>query len=111
MRFTRGLLIIIVVIGSFWLYEIEKNSSESGTVKQFELVVFEYGNGHWAYDIYEDSSLLIRQYQYPAISGIHPFKSKAEATKIGEIVLEKMRSGGPPVLNPDDFLSKGMSDE
>jgi hypothetical protein len=57
----------------------------------------------WGYEIYVDKKLYIKQAFIPAVSGIHPFKTKDDAMKTGKLVLHKITHGKLPTLTLEEL--------
>ncbi|MBO9151036.1 DUF4907 domain-containing protein [Chitinophaga sp. GCM10012297] len=53
----------------------------------------------WAYRITHKGKPLIYQENIPAIPGLHPFKSRNDAQRTGELVLNKLENHAHPALS------------
>ncbi|WP_346318695.1 DUF4907 domain-containing protein [Chitinophaga sp. YIM B06452] len=53
----------------------------------------------WAYRITQKGKPLIFQEHIPAIPGYHPFKSRDDAQRTGQLVLSKLKSRRSPSLS------------
>lgn len=68
--------------------------------------VFYTENVGWGYQIYDGTTLLLKQVYIPAIQGNHAFDSKGAAEKTANFVLEKIASGiFPPTLSVNELDS------
>jgi hypothetical protein len=50
----------------------------------------------WGYDILKDNKMLIHQTSIPSIGGNGGFKSKSDAEKVAQLVIEKLKKGDMP---------------
>jgi hypothetical protein len=77
----------------------EQNATKiNATVKTFHT-----GLG-WGYDVYRNDSIYIHQEYMPAVEGRKGFATEAEAKKIGDLVLEKMKKNDLPVVTVEEIL-------
>ncbi len=54
----------------------------------------------WGYDLYVDGKRSIHQPHIPAIAGNNPFKTQADAQRVGDLAALKMRAGmGLPTIS------------
>lgn len=74
------------------LFIITRFTKKAKRPDQIELSVktFQTGIG-WGYDIYTNDSLYIHQEYIPAIEGRKGFVTEADAKKIGDLAMEKMK--------------------
>lgn len=71
----------------------------------FELKIIELDQG-WGYEIFKDSSLLIRQKNIPAVQGVHAFQTEEEANRMGMFVMNKIKEGFfPPSVTVSEIDS------
>lgn len=61
----------------------------------FNIRLITSGEG-WGYQITQNESLIINQPMIPAVSGNHPFITKDEAQRVGELVVKKLNQGKRP---------------
>ncbi|MBX2826574.1 MAG: DUF4907 domain-containing protein [Flavobacteriaceae bacterium] len=57
----------------------------------------------WYYEIYQNNQLIIKQKHIPGVKGIQHFKSKEEAWKVAEVVLEKLEKGDSPSVSKKEL--------
>ena len=58
----------------------------------------------WCYDIYADNRLMIHQSSAPALPGNQGFKTKADAEKVAQLVISKIKKGEmPPTVSVEEL--------
>ena len=58
----------------------------------------------YGYDIYADGKLMIHQPSIPAMPGNDGFKTKADATKVAQLVIDKIKKGEmPPTVSIEEL--------
>jgi hypothetical protein len=63
----------------------------------------------YCYDIFADGRLLIHQPSAPGLPGNKGFKSKGDATKVAQLVIEKIKKGEmPPSVTKDELKTLGV---
>ena len=61
-------------------------------------------NNSWGYDIYVDNKLMIHQPTVPAMPGNEGFKTKADAEKVAQLVISKIKNGEmPPSVSKEEL--------
>jgi hypothetical protein len=61
-------------------------------------------NHTFCYDIYADGRLLIHQSSIPAMAGNEGFKTKADAEKVAQLVVDKIKKGEmPPTVSIEEM--------
>lgn len=61
-------------------------------------------NNTYSYDVFMNDKLFIHQPSIPALPGNNGFKTKQEATKVAELVINKIRKGEmPPTITIADL--------
>ncbi|WP_158639445.1 DUF4907 domain-containing protein [Arachidicoccus ginsenosidivorans] len=65
-------------------------------------------DARWGYEIYVKDSLLIRQLSVPAVAGKYGFTSKADAEKIGEMVIRKLKTHQIPSISLEELTKAGV---
>jgi hypothetical protein len=61
-------------------------------------------NHTFCYDVYADSRLLIHQTSIPAMPGNEGFKTKGDAEKVAELVIDKIKKGEmPPTVSIEEL--------
>ncbi|HVY74484.1 MAG TPA: DUF4907 domain-containing protein [Puia sp.] len=69
---------------------------------------FEKPDG-WGYDIYADNKVYIHQDYIPVIQGFHRFKSKEDALRTGNRMIEKIAANQSPGLTWKDIEELGLA--
>lgn len=62
----------------------------------------------WGYSIIIDNKLFIRQDIIPAVEGNQGFATKEDATKVAELVLNKMKNKEKPIVKKEDLKQLGI---
>ena len=58
----------------------------------------------YCYDVFADGKLMIHQSSVPAVPGNQGFKTKADASKVALLVIEKIKKGEmPPTISIDEM--------
>jgi hypothetical protein len=66
----------------------------------------------WGYDIFIDSKLIVHQTNIPALPGNSGFKTEADARKVAELAVVKIRKNiMPPSLSTEELKSVGITAE
>src|SRR5438093_13144845 len=61
-------------------------------------------NNTFCYDVYVDGRLMIHQSSAPGLPGNEGFKTKADAIRVVQLVIDKMRKGEmPPTVSIDEM--------
>jgi hypothetical protein len=61
-------------------------------------------NETYGYDIYADGKLMIHQTSIPALPGNDGFKTKADASKVAQLVIGKIKKGEmPPTVSIEEM--------
>lgn len=63
-------------------------------------------NNTWCYDIYKDKKLFIHQTCVPGFPGNEGFKTKSDAEKVAQLVIEKLKKGEMPPSVTKEELTK-----
>jgi hypothetical protein len=104
-------IITSLVFGLFFVGCANHSKSEtkptvSPNVK-YEITVSENGYG---YKIYMDENLYISQPNIPAMSGTAGFQSEADARKIAELAVSKIKQGiMPPTITTEEIKDNGIT--
>lgn len=93
-------IFLIIGVAAFFACSCKHNGHQGEVY--CEVRPLKTSNG-WGYEIYVDKKLYIKQEYIPAISGVHPFKSKDDAMKTGALVLDKLTHGRVPALTIDEL--------
>lgn len=76
--------------------------------KVIEYVVFETEHGY-GYKIYIDGKLSINQPNIPALQGTAGFESEADASRIAELAVSKIKKGiMPPTITLEELEANGI---
>ena len=62
----------------------------------------------WGYSIIVNNKLYIRQDIIPAVEGNQGFATKEDATKVAELVLNKMKNKEKPIVKKEDLKQFGI---
>ena len=100
-----GLFVFAVTL--FIITRFTNKSKSSGQVA-LSVKTFQTGIG-WGYDIYTNDSLYIHQEFIPAIEGRKGFITEADAKKIGDLAITKMKHNKLPVILVSDLDSCKIS--
>lgn len=108
-----GILLIITIIATILHNPKGPGENISGTsnnilAPSISLKVFMKSENSWGYEVFIDSTRLIYQDVIPCVSGVHHFKSQEEASKCGELVLQKIKSNINPALSLAEIDSLGI---
>lgn len=86
------------------------NRQQSDDLLKVDVVPFELRNkAGWGYEIKVDHKTFIRQESIPAIPGDHPFGSKEDAKKTGELVVRKLIKGSLPSLSAAEVYALSVT--
>ena len=81
------------------------NPSGNSNIK---VSTYKADNG-WGYDIYVDDKLLIHQPDIPALAGNRGFATEADAQRVAELVVGKIRKNiFPPAMTVENLKSVGV---
>ena len=85
------------------------NKPNATVSKAVEYSVFETENGY-GYKIFVDGKLCINQPNIPALPGTAGFDSEADARKIAELAVSKIKQGiMPPTITLDELKANGIT--
>jgi len=62
----------------------------------------------WGYSIFVDNKLFIRQDIIPAVEGNEGFATKDDATKVAELVLNKIKNNEKPIVKKEELKELGI---
>ena len=69
------------------------------------------GENEWGYDVYVDGALLVHQPSIPSLAGNRGFDSEADAQRVAELVVSKIRQNIiPPTVNAEELKRLGVID-
>ena len=106
----RILLIPFIFFACVCCISCEQRKVESPDDKlPLQLTAIQTNNG-WGYEVYVDNKLYIKQENIPGVSGFQYFKTKEDALKIGNLVIEKMKHGKKfPAISLEELESAGIT--
>ena len=82
---------------------IEIGTSASANTK-FTWKIIDAPNHTYGYDVLDDGRLLIHQKSIPAMPGNEGFKTKADASKVAQLVIGKIKKGEmPPTVTIEEM--------
>ncbi|MEP5253818.1 MAG: DUF4907 domain-containing protein [Winogradskyella arenosi] len=101
------LVITVLFVGFFYL----QGAGEKEQINNDQSYVLEVleKDSLWIYEVYEGTSLLIRQEYIPAVKGRQGFKTKEDAQKIGNLVLDKLSENKMPAISIEDLNANAIS--
>lgn len=66
-------------------------------------------DGGFGYDLYVDSTLYVHQVHIPAVNGLFPFATEADAAHVADIAIRKMEEGIiPPTISVEELQAAGI---
>ena len=71
--------------------QADKGSSTTETSFTFKIIVA--ADNTFGYDIFQNNRMVIHQPIIPGTSGAHGFKTKSDAEKVAQLVMQKMKNG------------------
>ncbi len=78
---------------------------------QTEIKIFGQDGG-WGYDVFVNGEKYIHQPAIPAINGLKPFKTEEDATKVAQLVEQKIKGNlMPPTVTMDELQLLGIDME
>jgi len=84
---------LMIFAGLHFMTSCKNDQKTSGDDKlPVKVIAVPSGKG-WGYQVYVDEKLYIDQTNIPAVSGLQTFKTKEDALKIGNLVMDKMKNG------------------
>ena len=88
---------------------VETTISTTKTSKSLTFQIIDAPNKTFGYDISVDGKKLIHQTSIPAVAGIEGFKTAAQAEKVAQFLIEKMKkSDALPAVSPDELKQLGV---
>ncbi len=74
------------------------------TAPQLNYKIIPAPNHTWGYDILKDNKIFIHQPNKPGLPGIEGFRTKADARKVAQLVMAKIKRGEmPPTVSPGEL--------
>ncbi|MBU2938505.1 DUF4907 domain-containing protein [Lacinutrix sp. C3R15] len=78
------------------------------TNSTYSLKLIEKENS-WIYEVYNQEQLYIRQEYIPAVKGKQVFKTKEDAQKVGQVVINKLTNKTLPVVTVAELTNNNIS--
>jgi hypothetical protein len=95
MKFLKIIVVFLFLVSC-------KNKTELG-VKSFK------GNAGWGYTIETNEKIIIKQTMIPTVSQKRSFKNEADALKVGNLVLERIKQNLSPTITKKDLILMEIS--
>lgn len=105
--------ILILLAGGHFLFLNNKNKENTETPNPYansviEANVFQIDDA-WGYDIFIDTHVYIHQPNIPAVGGNEGFKTREDAEKVADLVIEKIKNNIlPPTVSPEELRGLGI---
>src|SRR6516162_1942723 len=100
------LTLLVTIVGILFYRNQERiENKEKLTLLEVRSIKVDSG---WGYDILKDSKVYIHQVYVPAIPGRHPFKTEADALKVGHEVLARLSTSTLPTISARDLKDLGI---
>ncbi len=81
----------------------QSNTDKNINKDVYLIKTFQIDSSGWGYDVYNNEKLIIHQPNIPAVDGNITFKTKENAQKTAELVLEKLKKNiFPPSLTKEE---------
>lgn len=85
-------------------FELDNHNSGKKTEFNYTYKVSLLNNGTWFYDVLRNNKLFIHQTSIPGLSGNKGFRTKSDAKKVVQLVIEKLIKGEiPPTVTNDEL--------
>ncbi len=88
--------ILYIVFFTLFLFSCTNND-------HLKLKVLKTKENHWIYEIHYKDKKIIKQTIIPAVSGEKYFQSEADARRVGNFVLEKLKNNTRPVVSVEEL--------
>jgi hypothetical protein len=110
----KSYLILVTITISLNLYAQTALDNSKGLTKShavettreanYTYIIISSENKTWGYDIYMGKRLFIHPPCVPGLPGNEGFKTKADAEKVGRLVIEKIKKGEmPPTVTIEEM--------
>lgn len=103
------LILILKIIVLAANAQQKENGASFPTAQQFNnskitFKIIDAPNGTFGYDIFSDDKLMFHQPSIPAMPGNEGFKTKSDAEKVAQLVIDKIKKGEmPPTVSPKEM--------
>jgi hypothetical protein len=102
----KQFIIAALVLFTFFAVKAQQLPSSAGGDKNLSYKIISSVNKTWGYDIYNNGKLFIHQPSIPALPGNTGFKVKADAEKVAQLVISKVKKGEmPPTLTTQELTA------
>lgn len=100
------LALLVTVIGILF-YRNQESIENKEKLTLLEVRSIKVDSG-WGYDILKNSKVYIHQVYVPAIPGRQPFRSEADALKVGREVVSRLSTNTLPSVSARDLKDWGI---
>ncbi|NML41610.1 DUF4907 domain-containing protein [Chitinophaga sp. G-6-1-13] len=94
-------VVLLLLLAGYRYYR--DSSQQAADMVQLTVVPFETGGG-WGYKVMVDNRSYIYQDVIPGIAGNRPFRSKDDAARVGQAVVEKLMAHQRPTMTLTELL-------
>jgi hypothetical protein len=91
---------ILIVAAIFVIYYFRRHENADKVLLQTQAIQTNLG---WGYNITANGKIYIHQEFIPAIAGKHAFRTREDAIKVGQLVIEKISSNQLPTISIQDL--------
>ncbi len=100
----------LIAVGSALLFLVLVYAPRTNSQKELPILIKTFGQqDRWGYDLYVSGSLYIHQPNIPAVGGDIGFATEADARKVAELMVGKMRKNiFPPAVTVEDLRGVGI---
>lgn len=89
---------------------INDNIDDTTKARNLSFKIIDVLHNTFGYDIFVDGKLMVHQPTIPGVSGNDGFKKKADAEKVAQLVITKIRDGiMPPTVTRQEMEKLGVS--
>ncbi|WP_179334538.1 DUF4907 domain-containing protein [Winogradskyella costae] len=100
---SKAVLLGITILGVAFFYLLTRDVKKDALNETSFALQVKAQDSFWIYEVYNDNQLVIRQEFIPAIKGQQGFTSKADAEKIGNLVMRKLIENKMPAVSIKDL--------
>jgi len=112
----RGLFCGIFIISLFVFLGCHVKTQQDGSVDgshqdsiKLTAATFKTANG-WGYIVMANDSIFIKQPIIPAVQGIKSFATEADAAKVGDLIITKIKAHQKPIISIEDLKSLNIAE-
>jgi len=98
---------LILLLAAFFIQSFKQRTTPQRATTELlpvEVHAIQLAAG-WGYDVTVDNKIFIHQDCIPAVTSYKTFATAADALKVGQRVLDKLKSGQPPSVTPEEINS------